>query len=52
MIAYELLMKETTRESAINEMEQMLFHWYLIMHDFDALFLIHYCGILLHCGLL
>jgi len=34
LIAYELLIKETTKECAVNEMvtdENLLFHWYLIL---------------------
>ena len=36
MIAYELLMRQTPKESTINEMVNVLFHWDLIMHDFDT----------------
>ena len=36
MIAYKLLMRQTPRESTINEMVNVLFHWDLIMHDFDT----------------
>ena len=36
MIAYELIMRQKPRESTINEMVNVLFHWDLIMHDFDT----------------
>lgn len=39
LIAYELLIKETTREHAINEMvtnENVLFQWDLVMYDFNT----------------
>ena len=39
MIAYELLMEEMPKESAISETvtdKNVLFHWDLIMHDFDT----------------
>ena len=48
MIAYELLMRQTPRESTINKMvtdKNVLFHWDLIMHDFDnpvSNMLLHY----------
>ena len=35
MIAYELLMRQTPKEYN-NEMVNVLFHWDLIMHDFDT----------------
>ena len=39
MIAYELQMRQTPRESTINKMvtdKNVLFHWDLIMYDFDT----------------
>ena len=39
MIVYELLMRQTPRESTINKMitdKNVLFHWNLIVHDFDT----------------
>ena len=39
MTAYELLMEEVPKESAISETvtdKNVLFHWDLIMHDFDT----------------
>ena len=50
MIAYELLMRQTPKESTINEMVNVLFHWNLIMHDFDtpvSNMLLHY--IVVYC---
>ena len=52
MIAYELLMRQTPKESTINEMVNVLFHWPwdLIIHDFDtpvSNMLLHY--IVVYC---